>query len=302
MSASSQSLARRAESRRSLGRRVTVALKLMARNKVGFAGLIGVLFFLFIAFVLPFFVPISTVTDLNSISLAPSWSHWLGTDSEGRDVVVQIIHGGSDVLLVAFLTAALTTVIAVTFGALSALIGGTFDVLMMGLADIVLTIPQFPLLAVLATLITLNSIFWVALVLSLLGWPYLLRSVRAQVLSLKERDYVEAARSLDLSIWHILFREILPNMAPYIVISFTLAGTGAVYAETGLIFLGLVPLSGNNWGAMIYLAWNRGAVFDPSSMWYMLGPVLAIALFQLTLVFMSRSLEEVFNPRLRQGV
>jgi peptide/nickel transport system permease protein len=277
-------------------------ITLMMRNRVGFAGFLGVIFFLVLAFVVPIFVPISTATVTSQIYAPPSWAHPLGTDYEGRDIWVQIIHGGADVLIVGFLTAGITTVIAVSGGALAAFVGGWFDEVMMGMTDIVLTIPQFPLLAVLAAFISLGNVLFVALLLSALGWPYLLRSVRAQALSLKERDYVEAARGLDLSTRHILFREILPNMMTYIVISFMLATTGAIYAEVGLIFLGLVPLAGNNWGLMINLAWIRGAVFYPPSMFYILGPVLAVALFQLSLVFMTRSLEDVFNPRLaREG-
>jgi len=238
-------------------------IRLMARNKVGFAGFLGVIFFLILSFIVPIFVPIDTATVTGSIYAAPSWAHPLGTDYEGRDIWVQIIHGGADVIIVGFLTAAITTVIAVSLGALTAFVGGRFDELMMGLTDIVLTIPQFPLLAVLAAFISLNNAVLVALLLSALGWPLLLRSVRAQVLSLKEREYVEAARGLDLGTGHILFREILPNMMSYVTISFTLAATSAVYTEVGLIFLGLVPLSGSNWGLMMNLAYSRGAVFYP---------------------------------------
>lgn len=277
-------------------------IRLMARNKIGFIGFLGLIFFLVLSFIVPLFVPIDTATVTSAIYAPPSWAHPLGTDYEGRDIWVQIIHGGADVIIVGFLTATITTLIAVSLGSLTAVVGGWFDEIMMGLTDIVLTIPQFPLLAVLAAFISLNNVFLVALLLSALGWPLLLRAVRAQVLSLKERDYVEAARSLDLGTRHILFREILPNMMTYIVISFTLAATGAVYAEVGLIFLGLVPLSGSNWGLMMNLAYSRGAVFYPPSMLYILGPVMAVVLFQLSLVFMTRSLEVVFNPRLaREG-
>jgi peptide/nickel transport system permease protein len=287
---------------RGLWARVVHSARLMMRNKVGFAGFLGVIFFLVLAFVVPIFVPISTATVTGQIYAPPSWAHPLGTDYEGRDIWVQVIHGGADVMIVGFLTAAITTVIAVSLGALAAFVGGWFDEVMMGLTDIVLTIPQFPLLAVLATFLSLGNVVLVALLLSALGWPFLLRSVRAQVLSLKERDYVEAARGLDLSTRYILFREILPNMMAYIVISFMLATTGAIYAEVGLFFLGLVPLAGSNWGLMMNLAWIRGAVFYPPSIFYILGPVLAVVLFQLSLVFMTRSLEDVFNPRLaREG-
>jgi len=277
-------------------------VRLMARNKAGFAGFLGVIFFLIVSFIVPIFLPISTDTVVGDILQPASWAHPLGTDLEGRDVLTQVIHGGADVLVIGFLTAALTTAIAVALGSLTAFIGGWFDELVMGVTDIVLSIPQFPLLAVLAAFISLGNIYVVSLVLALLGWPFLTRAVRSQVLSLKERDYVEAARSLDLGTAHILFREILPNMMSYVAISFTLAATGAVYAEVGLIFLGLVPLTGTSWGLMMNQAVKYGEVYNQQAILNILGPVVAVALFQLSLVFMTRSLETVFNPRLaREG-
>jgi hypothetical protein len=139
----------------------------------------------------------------------------------------------------------------------------------------------------------------VAVLVGLLAWPSLLRAVRAQVLSLKEREFIEAARSLDLSLGHIVFNELLPNMRSYIAISFILAMTQAIYTQAGLIFLGIVPLSGSNWGLMINLAWTRGAIFFRDSLPYIMSPVLAIALFQLSLVSRASALEDIFNPRLR---
>ncbi len=277
-------------------------VRLMARNKAGFAGFLGVIFFLIVSFIVPIFLPISSDTVVGDILQPASWAHPLGTDLEGRDVLTQVIHGGADVLVIGFLTAALTTAIAVALGSLTAFVGGWFDEIVMGVTDIVLSIPQFPLLAVLAAFISLGNIYVVSLVLALLGWPFLTRAVRSQVLSLKERDYVEAARSLDLGTPHILFREILPNMMSYVAISFTLAATGAVYAEVGLIFLGLVPLTGTSWGLMMNQAVKYGEVYNQQAILNILGPVVAVALFQLSLVFMTRSLETVFNPRLaREG-
>jgi len=277
-------------------------LRLMARNRVGFAGFLVVIGFVLLALTGPYFVELDATSNVLQIYQPPSRAHLLGTDHQGRDICAQIVHGGKDIIYVAFLAAALSTLIAVTFGALTALVGGAVDSLIMTLTDIVLTIPQFPLLAVLAAFVRLNSLTLLAVLLALLGWPTLLRAVRSQVLSLKERDYVEAAVALDMGLRHIIFSEILPNMMSYIIISFTLAMTGAVYAQVGLIFLGLVPMSGQNWAVMIQLAWVRGAIFFKDSIYYIMSPVLAIAFFQLAVVSMSRSLEEVFNPRLRGGV
>src|SRR5690606_10445174 len=160
---------------------------------------------------------------------------------------------------------------------------------------------QFPLLAVLAAFIQLNSLTFLGLLLGILSWPALLRAVRAQALSLKERDFIEAARALDLGTWHIVFNEMVPNMMPYIAISFTLALTNAIYTQVGLVLLGLVPISTSNWGVMISLAWTRGAIFFQNSIWYIMMPVAAIVILQLAIVTMNRSLEAIFNPRLRSS-
>ena len=275
-------------------------LKLMARNKVGFAGFILVVTIILISFVGPLFVPLDETVDVTQIYQSPSLSHPLGTDSEGKDVLSQIIHGGWPILTIGYLAAAISTTIAVTLGSLGAFLGGRVDTGFTWLADMVLTIPQLPLLAVLAGVLSLNSRLAVAGLIGALFWPTLMRAIRAQVLSLKERDYVESARALDLGTPHIVFREIAPNMAGYIAINFTLAVTASMYAVVALTLLGLVPLSENNWGVMINLAWTRGAIFSKDSVFYIMAPIAAIALHQFGLVAMNRSLTEVFDPRLRR--
>jgi peptide/nickel transport system permease protein len=277
-------------------------LRLMTRNKVGFVGFLGVVFFILLSFAGPLLVPLDRTTKLDKVYAPLSLDHLLGTDFSGRDVLSHVVHGGRDVLTIAFMAGAISTLIAVILGSLSALAGGTMDSAIMALADIVLTIPQFPLLIVLAGLLRFNSGVILALIIGLLSWPVLTRAIRAQVLSLRERDFIEAARALDLTTGHIILREIMPNMASYLAVSLIFAMTGAVYAQVGLVFLGLVPLSGTNWGVMMQLAWTKGAIFYKNALPYIMGPVLAIALFQLALVSMTRSLEEIFNPRLRTGV
>jgi peptide/nickel transport system permease protein len=280
--------------------RFASTLRLMARNRVGFAGFILVVTIVFVSFVGPLIVPLDETVEVSQIYETPSWSHPLGTDSEGKDVLSQIIHGGWPILTIGYLAAAISTIIAVTLGSLGAFVGGRVDTGFTWLADMVLTIPQLPLLAVLAGILSLNSKFAVAGLIGVLFWPSLMRAIRAQVLSLKERDYVESARALDLGTPHIVFREIAPNMAGYIVINFTLAVTASMYAVVGLTLLGLVPLSENNWGVMINLAWTRGAIFCKDCVFYIMAPIAAIALHQFGLVAMNRSLSEVFDPRLRR--
>lgn len=277
-------------------------LKLLSRNRVAFFGLIVLVLLFFMSYVGTLIWPAETKANLAEIYQGPSLKHPLGTDFQGQDNLLQIIHGGRVILEIAFITGILTTLIAVTLGSLSAFIGGAFDSVMVELINVWLTIPQFPLLAILATMLKVSDVWLLAVILALLDWPGLARQVRAQVLSLKKRDYIEAAITLDLGTPHIIFREILPNMMSYIAISLIFATTGAIYQQTGLVFLGLVPLSGANWGVMLSLAYNRGAIYTTDAILNVLAPVGAIALLQLSLVWLARGLEEVFNPRLRTSV
>ena len=279
-----------------------VARRALWRNKAGLIGFIGLIFFLLLTFVAPTFIPFDSTVRVTRVYEPPSVEFPLGTNNQGQSILSHIIHGGRELLLTAFFAGFLSTLIAVTFGSLAAFAGGAVDAIIVAIANFVLTIPQFPLLVVLAGILKFDSPAFLAVILALLSWPALLRSIRAQVLSLRERDYIEAAVALDLSTPHILFRELLPNMMSYITISFIFATTGAIYAQVGLVFLGLVPFAKQNWGVMINLAWTGGAIFYPNASSWILSPVVAIALFQLSMVMFARSLEEFFNPRLRTGL
>jgi|SRR5579864_8294072 len=276
-------------------------MTLILRNRAGAVGFAVFAIMVLTAFIGPLFVPQTLPTNVKAIYEAPSWQHLLGTDSEGRDIMIQMINGGQSIILVGVAAALISTLISISFGALAAYVGGAVDNLIMLIADVVLTLPQIVLLAVLATFIRLSSPWLLAVIIALLSWPTLLRAVRAQVLSLKEREYVEAAQVLDLGVPRILFFEILPNMANFILMNFTIGMTAAIYAQVGLYLLGLAPLAGNNWGIMLNLAWVRGAIFFKQSLLYILAPVLAISLLQLSIVTMTRSLEDIFNPRLRSA-
>jgi peptide/nickel transport system permease protein len=276
-------------------------LRLLSRKPLGLIGFVGVVFFVLLAFIGPIFAPYQDAVDVTAIYQPPSAAHPLGTDSSGRDVWNQIINGGRDILSVGLIAGFFSTLIAVTFGSLAAVVGGKVDSLISGAADFWLTIPHIPIIVLLGSVLKFDSIFVIAGFLALLAWAGLLRQVRAQVLSLKERDYIEAARSLDLGLFHIIFKEILPNMRSYIVIHFILAMTAAIYGVAGLTILGLIPLSGQNWGLMLNFAYVRGALYFKDSLWYILSPVLAIVLFQLSLVWLANALEDIFNPRLRSS-
>ena len=274
-------------------------VRLLSYNRVGFIGFLVVIFMVLLSYAGPLLIELDTKTKIDKIYITPTLEHPLGTDHQGRDIWSQIVNGGKDVIYVAFLAALISTAIAVVFGTMSGFIGGWVDSAIMSVTDIILTIPQFPLLAVLAAFISLNSLTFLGILMGLLNWPTLLRALRAQALSLKQRDFIEAARALDLGVWHIVLREMVPNMMPYIVVSFALGMTFAVYQQAGLVFLGLLPISAGNWSVMIQLAWVRGAIFYKDSVWYIMAPIIAIAILQLAIISMTRSLELVFNPRLR---
>ena len=271
----------------------------LTRSKTGFVGFVIVFLIFGMSALAPIFIDDNMPTDLDAIWGPPRAGHWLGTDMAGKDTLKQIVLGGRTVVFVGFLAAAITTVIAVVIGSLAAYIRGRFDNFMLQVTDIVMTVPQIVLLAVLGAFFSLDSPIYLALIIGCLTWPVLMRSIRAQALSLKEREFVEAAKLLDLGTTRVVFGEIVPNMASYILINFIIAVTNAIYALVGLYVLGLAPLAGANWGIMINNAWIGGAMFLPAAMPYILAPIAMIALLQLGLIMLTRSLEEILNPRLR---
>lgn len=225
--------------------------------------------------------------------------HWLGTDTQGRDILSHIINGGRTLIVTALLAGLISTTIAVVLGSVAALVGGLIDRAITAVANFILVIPRFPLLVVLAALLSLNNFLFLAVLIGVLAWPPLMRAVRAQVLSLRERDYVEAAIALDLGRAHIIFREILPNMISFVIINLIFAVTSAMYEQIGLIFLGMAPINDYSWGVMLYFGRTRGTLFSADSALMVLAPVFAIAFFQVSMVMFARAMEEVFDPRLR---
>ncbi|MGO3479253.1 MAG: ABC transporter permease [Brachybacterium tyrofermentans] len=271
----------------------------LTRSTSGFIGLCLVVVILLISLVGPLLMGSHVPGDPARAWEAPSGEHWLGLEGSGKDTLHLLVTGGTTVLMVGFLAATITTVIAVAVGSLAGYFGGRFDALMLQVTDIVMTVPQIVLLAVVGAFYKLDSPVLLAVIIGILSWPVLMRSIRAQVLSLKEREFVEAAQLLDVGWVRIVFGEIVPNMASYILINFIIAVTNAIYAMVGLYLLGLAPQKGSNWGIMINDAWTKGAMFNPDAMPYIIAPVTMIVLLQLGLILLTRTLEEILNPRLR---
>jgi peptide/nickel transport system permease protein len=276
--------------------------KILSRNKMGLFGFVMTILIILMSFVGPLIWPPETSANVAEINKGSSAQHWLGTDFQGQDNLRKVINGGKDIVVIALLTGVLSMLIAVVVGSFSAFIGGRVDSLLMDFVNIWLTIPKFPLLAVLATVLSLKDVVTLSVLMAILDWPALARQVRSQVLSLKNREYIEAASMLDLGTPRIIFRELLPNMMSFIAISTIFEMTHAIYQQTGLVFLGIVPYSSSNWGVMISAAERRGVLFNPQAAWGILAPIAAIVIFQLALISFARSLDEVFNPRLRTSV
>lgn len=249
----------------------------------------------------PMLYPERLPRDDNALYAPPSWAHPFGTDFEGTDVLALVVTGSRYVLLTGLVTAVITVALGTGIGLFAGFRRGRWDSVLMRITDMKLTIPGLPLLLVLSTVWKFSSPLAMGLVLGLLGWGGVARAVRAQTLSLRERGFIEAARGLGLSTPHIVGRELLPGMAPFIAMNMLIAVTGAVYAQVGLFFLGVLPFEANNWGVMLNLAvFGGGALTTTAALPYLLAPLLAILLLTLGIVLVVDAMDEIFNPRLRE--
>jgi peptide/nickel transport system permease protein len=275
--------------------------RVMKRKPSRLVGAVIVLGFAFMGVFGPMFYPELLPRDVSALYAPMSTEHWFGTDGQGRDVVALVITGSRYVLLSALVTAVITVVLGTTIGLFSGFKRGRWDTVLMRLTDMKLTIPGLPLLLVLSTVWKFGSAVEMGLLLGLLGWGGVARAVRSQTLSLRERGFIEAARGLGLSTTHIVGKELLPSMAPYIAMNMLIAVTGAVYAQVGLFFLGVLPYEADNWGVMLNLAvFGGGALTTTAALPYMLAPLLAILLLTLGIVLVVDAMDEIFNPRLRE--
>lgn len=267
-------------------------------DRAGFIGFCMLSLIVLLSITAPVLFPMDTVSDTTIILKGPSAAHILGTDHLGRDIWAQIANGGRELLLFALIAASIGIFLGVVLGSFSAIIGGAFDSIMVAFADVWLSIPRIPLLVVLSGFFTLDSLK-LAIVLGILSWAGLYRTIRAEVLSLKERDFIEAAFMQNLTKTHIVFREIAPNLLGFIAINFSLLMRASIYSQVGLVFLGLLPLE-QNWGVMINQAWTQGVIYNPNSVWFILAPTIMICLLIISLVWVGKALEDVCNPSLRK--
>lgn len=286
--------------RRFLTRSVWEPFLIIRRNPRALVGLFILLFFFLMATVGPEVIPLSEQADYANRYAPISLQHPLGTDYIGRDVWAMLVHGSRDVLFVAFLAAVFTTVVAIVIGTLAGLRGGMTDTILMLLTNAILTVPDFPVMLMLGAAFRINDPISLGLILSVWKWGGLARATRSQILSMREREFIEAARVLGLSTPHVIFGELLPNIMPYVAINFLTLMRAAITASVGLMWLGLVPFKASNWGMMLSFSTGQsGALYVPRALPYVLAPMGAIVLLNLGAVFFAHGLDEVLDPRLR---
>lgn len=278
---------------------VTDLARVCRRDKAALVSGVTILCYVLCAAVGPDVVHLAAVQGATPGDLGPSWHHLLGTDPLGQDVLTEIVLGTRPIMVVGVLAATVTVAVGVGVGLVTGYLGGIVDAVVMRVVDVVLTIPGLPLVIVAASIVHSANPLVLALLLSLTAWAGLARAIRSQALSLREAEFVEAAQLQGLPLRQMIVRQLLPNVGPYVAIHFLLDITGAIYAEVGLFLLGVAPITGTNWGVMINSAMSEGALYSPSSVFYLLSPMAAIVVLQVAFVFFTRALDTVFNPRLR---
>ena len=281
-------------------KQLTTDLWRICRSDRGaFAGGLIVALYLVVAVIGPWVAHVGQNSNPANAYAPPSLADPLGTDFLGRNILTEIIVGTRPIMEVGIAASLITVVVGVVVGLTAGYVGGTLDALIMRVVDVFLTIPGLPLIIVIASIISTTNPFVLAGILSVTTWAGLSRALRSQALSLRSAAFIEAANVQGLPVRHMVFRELLPNVGPYIAINFLLNVNTAIYAEIGLFILGIAPITGNNWGVMINLALSNGALYTTSSMLSLFAPIAAIVVLQVAFVFFSRALDQLFNPQLR---
>ena len=240
--------------------------------------------------------------------IKPSWNPWgefpLGTDEQGRDILAHLTVGTPLTLRIGLLAAAIGIGAGMILAFISAYAGGWIDAIIRVLVDSLIPIPGLVILIIIATALTPGkglNVDQLALAIAVLAWPGPARVIRSQVLVMRERGYVQMARMSGTGSLGIIFKEMMPNLAPYILASYVAAVTGAILATIGIETLGLGDIDAPTLGAMLYWIIELGALLK-GQWWWLLSPIFVIVLLFVGLFMISAGLDEVANPRLRRRV
>lgn len=273
-------------------------IKEIFKNKQILFGIAVIIFM----FTVAIFAPLLATHDPNELNLAadaklnpPSKEHWFGTDDLGRDIFSRLVYGARISLSVGFIAVAILLVIGITLGVFAGYYGGWIDSLIMRVIEVMMCFPQFYLILMILAFLG-PSIVYVMIVIGLTSWMGLTRFVRAEFLSLREREYAIAAKALGASNLRIAFRHILPNALAPVFVSVTLSLGGAILVESSLSFLGLgVQIPTPSWGNMI----STGRFYIDSAWWLTLFPGLAILITVLSFYLVGEGLRTILDPRLK---
>lgn len=271
---------------------------LFLRNGKVITGLVILGFFTLLALVGPWLSPYDPNQVSDALLSPPSATHWLGTDHTGRDILSQIIVGARGVLVVGLVAGVSATVVGVLVGVTAGFIGGIGDESLSALSNMFLVIPQLPLIILIAAQLPSAGGLTVALVIGATGWAWGARVLRAQTLSLRKRDFVEAARANGERTWRLVLAEVMPNLTAVIASGFVGTVTFAVLSQVTLSFIGITPVSDWNWGTILFWAQNNLAL-QRGAWWWFVPAGACIALLGMALTLVNFGIDEIVNPRLR---
>lgn len=275
--------------------------RVFRQSRMGMVGLLMLVVFVLIALAAPLIVSpedLKVATAPGEPLQPPSLEFPLGTDDFGRSVLDLVIYGSRISLLVGFAATVMTMVVGAAVGITGGYYGGRTDSVLNAFTNWFLVIPWIPLAIVLASILG-QSLFNTILVIGITSWAGTARLVRADTLSVKQRPYVERARALGASNWHLVTRHILPNVMPVIFANTVLTVALSILAETTLALLGLGDPSSISWGTIIFDAFDAGAL-SAGFWWWLIPPGVCICLVTLAFTMCGYALDEVLNPRIRE--
>ncbi|WP_182914791.1 oligopeptide ABC transporter permease [Paenibacillus thiaminolyticus] len=279
------------------------SLQQLQHNKLALSGLAVIAFMFAGCFIGPLFSPYAAgKVNLAVMNQSPSAAHWLGTDHLGRDVLTRLLQAGRISLTVGLASMVLSVLIGTVLGAIAGYYRGMVDQLIMRTADLLMTIPGLPLLFIIGAILsewkvpTDYRLYIVMLMLSLVGWPGLARLVRGELLSLRERDFMQAAEALGLNDRRKLFHHLLPNLFPLLIVVATLSTGGAILSESVLSYFGLGVMPPTpTWGNMIDAA-NSIIDFEKRP-WLWIPPGLAIFVTVMSINIFGDGLRDALDPK-----
>ena len=270
------------------------------RKSTKIIGLVGVGMFtavLLFGIFGPMLIPYDAYKQVGQSFLPPSAQHWLGTNDMGQDILAELAVGARTSLFIGIMTAVLATLIGGMIGVLAGYFGGRFEMLIMRLIDVVLTLPFLPLMIVVAVYIG-PGVFTQIFVITLVLWAGKARQIRAQTLSIKSAGPVLAARTMGASDAYIFRRHILPGVFPLFIPQFVGSVNAAILMESSLSFLGMGDPTMKSWGSILYYANSRSGFLTEAWAWWIIPPGVCIVLVVLAFSFIGYYLEEKVNPRL----